>query len=77
LSTFIDQFLPGQSLHRMYVPNAATTDFAKTPSWTGPAIHVGVIGGSGLYKLEGMEVVAEINPITVSGRDSQHRRSER
>jgi purine nucleoside phosphorylase len=50
----------------VYTPNAATTDFAKGPSWTGPSIHVGVIGGSGLYKLEGMEVVAEINPITVS-----------
>jgi purine nucleoside phosphorylase len=49
-----------------YIPNAATTDFTKTPSWTGPAINVGVIGGSGLYKLEGLEVVAELNPITVS-----------
>lgn len=59
--------LEGDHLQDMvYTPNAATTDFAKAPSWTGLAPHVGVIGGSGLYKLEGLEVVAEINPITVS-----------
>lgn len=35
-------------------------------SWEGPPVLVGVIGGSGLYKLEDIEVVDEINPETVS-----------
>lgn len=46
-------------------PNACVRDFARAPSWTGPPILVGVIGGSGLYKLDGIEVVATHNPITV------------
>jgi 5'-methylthioadenosine phosphorylase len=54
----------------VYVPNATTSDFAKQPTWTGAPVRVGVIGGSGLYKLDGIEVVAEVNPITPWGPPS-------
>jgi 5'-methylthioadenosine phosphorylase len=54
----------------VYIPNAATEDYAKNSSWTGPTPFVGVIGGSGLYKLEGMEVVGEVNPVTPWGLPS-------
>lgn len=33
--------------------------------WTGEPIRVGVIGGSGLYKLSNIEVVDQVNPLTV------------
>lgn len=33
--------------------------------WTGEPIRVGVIGGSGLYKLSNIEVVDHVNPLTV------------
>lgn len=48
------------------LPNAPTVDFARESTWAGPPVHVGVIGGSGLYKLSGIEVVSTVNPITVS-----------
>lgn len=51
-----------------YAPNAPHLDFDHAPSWTGPPIHVGVIGGSGLYKLEGLDVITEVNPMTVSAK---------
>lgn len=35
------------------------------PEWNGPPIRVGVIGGSGLYKLEGIEVIDVVRPLTV------------
>ena len=35
------------------------------PVWNGPPVRVGVIGGSGLYKLEGLERVDVILPETV------------
>ncbi|PWN33954.1 Methylthioadenosine phosphorylase [Meira miltonrushii] len=54
----------------VYTPNQATREFAKTPTWTGPPVRVGVIGGSGLYKLDGLEVVQELNPITPWGPPS-------
>ncbi|WFD00563.1 S-methyl-5'-thioadenosine phosphorylase [Malassezia yamatoensis] len=38
--------------------------------WDGPPIYVGVIGGSGLYKLEGIEVIDTINPQTPWGYPS-------
>lgn len=49
-----------------YVPNAPQLSYANAPSWSGPPIRVGVIGGSGLYKLEGLDVIAELNPMTVN-----------
>lgn len=39
-------------------------------SWTGPPIYVGVIGGSGLYKLDKIEPVAEVNVKTPWGSPS-------
>lgn len=33
--------------------------------WTGEPIRVGVIGGSGLYKLSNIETVDQVNPLTV------------
>lgn len=45
------------------------------PAWphkagSGPEIRVGVIGGSGLYKLEGIELVGEVEVKTVSRLES-------
>lgn len=34
-------------------------------AWNGFPIRVGVIGGSGLYKLEGIEIIDFVNPETV------------
>lgn len=59
-----------KALNMAYVPNQTTADFAKSPTWTGPPVVVGVIGGSGLYKLDGLEVVSEVNPITPWGPPS-------
>ncbi|SAM60879.1 related to MEU1-multiple enhancer of UAS2 [Ustilago bromivora] len=39
-------------------------------SWDGPAIHIGVIGGSGLYKLDSISPLAEINVTTPWGSPS-------
>lgn len=38
---------------------------APKPEWTGQPIRLGVIGGSGLYKLEGIEIIDVVNPKTV------------
>ncbi|KAK0553433.1 S-methyl-5-thioadenosine phosphorylase [Tilletia horrida] len=38
--------------------------------WTGEPIRLGVVGGSGLYKLDHIEPVAEINPQTPWGHPS-------
>ena len=43
--------------------NMATT--APKAEWNGPPILVGVIGGSGLYKLEGIEIIDSVRPETV------------
>ncbi|WFD30447.1 S-methyl-5'-thioadenosine phosphorylase [Malassezia sp. CBS 17886] len=40
---------------------------APKPEWTGTAILVGVIGGSGLYKLEGIEIIDVVLPKTPWG----------
>lgn len=34
-------------------------------AWGGLPIRVGVIGGSGLYKLDGIEIIDVVNPETV------------
>lgn len=34
-------------------------------AWSGLPIRVGVIGGSGLYKLDGIEIIDVVNPETV------------
>jgi len=34
-------------------------------AWNGLPIRVGVIGGSGLYKLDGIEIIDVVNPETV------------
>ncbi|SJX60631.1 related to MEU1-multiple enhancer of UAS2 [Sporisorium reilianum f. sp. reilianum] len=39
-------------------------------AWDGPAIRIGVIGGSGLYKLDSLSPVAEINVSTPWGAPS-------
>lgn len=41
----------------------AATD--SKPTWDGKPAFVGVIGGSGLYKLEGIEIIDTVNPDTV------------
>lgn len=38
---------------------------APSIAWDGLPIRVGVIGGSGLYKLEGIEIIDVVNPETV------------
>lgn len=38
--------------------------------WDGPPIYVGVIGGSGLYKLDGIEIIDAVNPKTPWGYPS-------
>ena len=38
---------------------------APKPAWNGLPIRVGVIGGSGLYKLDGIDIVDIVNPETV------------
>ncbi|PKI84911.1 S-methyl-5'-thioadenosine phosphorylase [Malassezia vespertilionis] len=43
---------------------------APKPDWNGPPIHVGVIGGSGLYKLEGIEIIDSVLPETPWGLPS-------
>ncbi|WFD26665.1 S-methyl-5'-thioadenosine phosphorylase [Malassezia nana] len=40
------------------------------PEWTGQPIRLGVIGGSGLYKLEGIEIIDVVNPKTPWGYPS-------
>jgi len=51
------------------------------PTWphkagSGPEIRVGVIGGSGLYKLEGLELVGQVEVKTVSTLDWQSEGTE-
>lgn len=43
---------------------------APKPEWTGQPIRLGVIGGSGLYKLEGIEIIDVVNPKTPWGYPS-------
>lgn len=38
---------------------------AVKEQYDGPPVRVGVIGGSGLYKLEGIDVVDVVRPLTV------------
>ena len=47
------------------IPSFNMSMDAPKSEWKGPAIRVGVIGGSGLYKLEGIEVVDVVRPLTV------------
>ena len=42
-----------------------TPTMAAAKEWTGEPIRVGVIGGSGLYKLNNIEVVDQVYPETV------------
>ncbi|WFD23240.1 S-methyl-5'-thioadenosine phosphorylase [Malassezia equina] len=43
---------------------------APKSEWTGQPIRLGVIGGSGLYKLEGIEIIDVVNPKTPWGYPS-------
>lgn len=44
------------------------TSLPQLTEWTGAPVRVGVIGGSGLYKLDKIEPVAELNIATVRSR---------
>ena len=47
------------------VPSGIMSMRAPKIAWGGLPIRVGVIGGSGLYKLDGIEIIDVVNPETV------------
>lgn len=49
---------------------AAPAQTEQEPRFNGEPIHLGLIGGSGLYKLEGIHVIATVEPETPWGKPS-------